>query len=213
MFRNNHLRGGRKHRGFTLIEIMLVIVIIGVMVAVIIPRALRANVDTKYNLVRQAAAELGKWGVTWAERQVEIQTEADTCGLNDYVGTLVGFTGNSNTNWPVPTGGGSPVDPAGSCRGAANTIPNAVEEITPQDVVLRNPFNGVAYFSPVHDGSTATPGMLYLASVSSGSFSHYYFVFTGTDSNTATTWHSGMGSGTTLAIENARNGVFMARLQ
>ena len=68
-----------------MIEVLLVIGIVGVMLAVIIPRAFRAREDTRVNMVRQSAAELGRWGVTWAERNLESQAEDDTCRLNNEI--------------------------------------------------------------------------------------------------------------------------------
>lgn len=190
---------------------MLVIAIIGVMVAVVVPRALRANVDTKYNMVRQTAAEIGKWGLTWAERNLKIQDEADTSDLNDYVGTLVGYTGDSaGTNW---------VSAAVAVPNRTGLPPNGVFEIMPQEKQPKNAFNGVSYFEATHDGNTVTPGLLYLATLSETvggtTYDHYYFLYMGTESTAAAEWHAGMGSGTTspgLTMNNLRNGVFMARL-
>ena len=54
-----------KQKGFTLIEILLVVVIIGLMLAVIVPRAWRANIDSKYGLVRQNCSELASFGSQW----------------------------------------------------------------------------------------------------------------------------------------------------
>jgi prepilin-type N-terminal cleavage/methylation domain-containing protein len=77
-------------RGFTLVEIMLVSVIVATALAIVIPRALRAKDDAKYNLVRQAGAEMAKWGVAWAEKALSIQQSTDTCVLNTYYNTLRG---------------------------------------------------------------------------------------------------------------------------
>jgi prepilin-type N-terminal cleavage/methylation domain-containing protein len=49
--------------GFTLIELLLVVVIIGVLLAVIVPRAWRANVDAKYGLWIGKAGWHGACGV------------------------------------------------------------------------------------------------------------------------------------------------------
>jgi len=205
--------------GFTLIELLMVVVIIGGIMAVIIPRAWRANIEAKYGLVRQAATELGNWGMTWAERNLESQEEADNCVLNDYVATLVGYTGNdTNTNWVTVTN-----DLTGSCRSNSGTgIAYAVAEIMPPEKQLRNPFNGLSYFNPKNDGNTLQSGLLYLGRGRTGSGTttdpyvyHYYFVYTGTSSDSPSEWYDGMGSGTSdpFPLANIRNGIFMARLQ
>ena len=201
--------------GFTLIELLMVVVIIGGIMAVIIPRAWRANIEAKYGLVRQAATELGNWGMTWAERNLESQEEADDCVLNDYVATLVGYTGNdTNTNWVRVT---NYLTGAGSCRSNSGTgIAYAVAEIMPPEKQLRNPFNGLSYFNPKNDGNTLQSGLLYLGRGRTGSGTttvyHYYFVYTGTDSSNPHDWHGGMGSGTPPPLANLRNGIIMARL-
>ena len=64
----------KDNRGFTLIEILLVVVIIGLMLAVIVPRAWRANIDAKYGLVRQNCSELATF-----DRDDTMSNEADTC--------------------------------------------------------------------------------------------------------------------------------------
>lgn len=206
-------RGNMRDRakGFTLIEILMVVAIIGVMLAVIVPRGWRANVDAKYNMVRQSAAELASWGLTWAERNLNTQDVSHDSDLNDYVGTLHGYTGNNtNTNWVsaqvnVPN------------RGVPATRPkNGVLEIMPSDKELRNPFNGVSYFESVHDGNVVQPGLLYLATATDTSggttYDNYYFLFLGQDSNAAAQWHAGMGTGANPPLANLRNGVFMTRL-
>jgi len=195
-------------KGFTLIEIMLVVVILGAMLAVVVPRALRANIDTKYNLTRQMAAELGKWGLTWAERNLEAQSEDDTCNLDDYVATLLGWTGQGTTdnNWA-----GTANDPG--CYDTPSDTPNTVEQIMPPENQPRNPFNNASYFISSNDGAVSyAPGQLSLQRVvvaGTPNINHYYFLFLGTDSNGAADWHAGMG---TASLNELRNGVFMARL-
>jgi prepilin-type N-terminal cleavage/methylation domain-containing protein len=194
-----------KTRGFTIVEILIVIIIIGVILAVVVPRAYRANIDAKYNLVRQAASELANWGNEWAERTLEAQDSSSTCTLNDHVFTLSGvFTGNANSgNWvnvnDTLTGDCRPGDP----------ILSSVLNIMPQDKQPRNPFTGASYFGTANDGGSLQAGLLYLGQFDDGTYVHYYFVFTGTDSTSTNDFYAGMGIGDLTAL---RNGIFFARL-
>jgi prepilin-type N-terminal cleavage/methylation domain-containing protein len=198
-----------KTRGFTIVEVLIVIIIIGVILAIVVPRAYRANIDAKYNLVRQAASELANWGNEWAERTLEAQDSSSTCNLNHHVATLAGvFTGDAGSgNWVFVND-----NTAGGCRGGAtgDPIQSSVSAIMPQEKQPRNPFTGASYFSTSNDGSNLQEGLLYLGQNNDGTYLHYYFVFTGTDSTGTDDFYAGMGDGSTLT--DLRNGVFFARL-
>jgi prepilin-type N-terminal cleavage/methylation domain-containing protein len=214
----------KSRSGFTFIELILVIVIVGIILAVIVPRAWRARVEARYGLVRQAATEMGSWGMTWAERNLESQPLSDTssnpvtCVLSNYVDTLRGFTGEQTnfSNWA-----GSPkTTTIRSCnRGIASGTPitYTVADIMPQDKQPRNPFNGASYLIEANDGSPLQTGQLYLAGqLDTDGFENYYLVYYGTDSSGDLEWHAGMGSGdwdNNIPLENLRNGVFVARLR
>jgi prepilin-type N-terminal cleavage/methylation domain-containing protein len=200
-------------KGFTLLEILLVTGIILVIAAVIVPQAIRINTASKYNLVQQAAAEIGKWGLEWGERNLESQDAQDTCVLNDYIQTL----GNAYVGNPGGVGNWVKVNTTPACRTSA-AIAYAVASMVDPARQPRNPFNGLSYFAAGggNGGTTMAAGLLYLASYTENTTSppshHYYFVYTGTDSENATQWHAGMGRGTSLALANMKNGIFMARL-
>lgn len=204
-------RTSRNGSGFTLLEIVLVTGIILVLIAVIVPQAIRINTSSKYNLVQQAAAEIGKWGLEWGERNLESQDAADTCVLNDYINSLSNvYVGDvANGNWVN-------VNSNIACR-ATNPV-YSVAAMVDAARQPRNPFNGLSYFSTNggNDGGTMTAGLLYLAGFVQNTTAppthHYYFVYTGTDSANATDWYAGMGTGTPPNIENMKNGVFMTRL-
>ena len=225
------IKSDGKRSGFTLIEILLVIGMIGVMLAVILPRAFRARVDTEVNMVRQSAAELGRWGMTWAERNLEGQDETDYCRLNNYVYSLLGFTGdqtvgNNGNNWvginennnnsrtPYTHDAWDEGSFADNCRGTTSPdddIAYAVEEIMSPERLPRNPFNGVSYFEPPNDGAIQ-PGALCLIVYTAAGIQNYYFVFQGPASDAVNEWAAGMGSGLNLSSAEARNGIFVARL-
>lgn len=202
-------------KAFSLLELLLVLGIAGILFAVILPRAWRARSDAQYNLIRQAAAELGKWSMEWSERNLEYQTEDDTCLLNDYLDSLVGYVGGKRTasvhnNWF----GTINTMTAGSCRDAANPVNFTVAGIMPGDIQPRNPFTGLVYLHGAHDGSKTEPGLLYLGSFQdSEGLNNYYLIFTGADAVSATDWHAGMGDGVPPTYAGLRNGVFVARVK
>ena len=204
-----------KEGGFTLLEILLVVGIVAVLLAVIVPQAIRINTNSKYSIVQQAAAEIGKWGLEWGERNLESQGAADTCVLNDYINSLSGgYVGNVSGNW-TDTPNAAPVLVTPVCRTSA-PIQYSVAAMVDPGRQPRNPFNGVSYFSTINNGTTLYPGLLYLADSVDGTTAppthHYYFVYTGTESLNASQWHAGMGSGLVPPLANLRNGIFMARM-
>jgi prepilin-type N-terminal cleavage/methylation domain-containing protein len=176
----------RKNAGFTLLEITLVIVVMGILAAVIVPRAMRAREDAKFSLVRQAGAELAQWGATWAERALLVgATSSSDHVLGDYVESLFSvssgtrsettcWTGDgTNTNW---TGGPKDVN----VNGTPITPPNTVSGLVP-DPVMKNPFNGASYFDPANSNGQSEGQLKLCKSLVSGTTStyEYYFLFTG----------------------------------
>jgi prepilin-type N-terminal cleavage/methylation domain-containing protein len=200
-----------RNKGFTLLEILVVLGIVGFLLAVILPRAWRTRVDTNYSLLRQAAVSLGSWGIEWAERNLESQDEADTCTLDDYLDSLTGYVGGkldaaTHNNWF------GTVDPMAGCRGSAVTF--TVNDIMPEENQPRNPFTGLYYLHAAHNGSSVEPGLLYLAMLPDGDgFNNYHFLYTSEDAVSATDWFAGMGDGLPPTFAGLKNGVFVARLK
>lgn len=205
-------------KGFTLIELLLVVVVMGLMLAVIVPRGQRATVDTKYTLVRQAAAEMGSFGLEWAEQGLNTQGDNESKTMDRYLVSLStegpatqtwatgqkAFTGDATTNWPGPN----------QTIGANDSTPlNGVQQVVAQGSAPRNPFNGASYFSSANgpNGTSPVVGALQLATVADGAMHYYAFVFYGTDSTSSTDFYAGQGAGTSL--EQLRNGIFMTRVR
>ncbi len=197
-------------KGFTLVEILLVVVIIGIILAVVVPRAWRANVDAKYNLVRQAGTELGSYAMQWAEKQIAVQGEELSISLYHYFSSLSGSTAGtavySGTVNPNNWNQAGPVVVNGN-GGDSFTPSEVVENLVPPEKLPLNPFNGASYFASSNGGDFLTPGLLACASAPDSGYTYFAFVFTGTDSGSLTDFHGGQS----VSLEGLKNGVFIAR--
>ena len=223
----------RDERGFTLIEMLLVMVIMGIMLAVIVPRAWRANVDSKYTLCRQNCTELAKYAQEWCESMLLAQSEDSTSAIDDYylslkrkqaIGTAycapIALSGSYTDNWNDTNG---QLLVTGRVHiGGATALPEAcVESVMPQDKRMRNPFNGADVFASQNDYyavGTAVTGAIGYTGGLDGTYQYYSLLFQGTDNTIGGSaaissndgYHAGMGPNGIGAI---RNGVFVARIR
>jgi type II secretory pathway pseudopilin PulG len=157
-----------------MIELLFVIVVVGVMLAVITPRAYRANIDAKYGAVRQGAVELTSYALDWVNQGISSQDRTlSTANMNAYLDSLVSGTPQNpfvagtgqewialsgvgtSSNWNTNTGAlaANRVGITGRHNGL---VINAVPEITIQEMIPGvkvpvNPFNGANVFSAAND--------------------------------------------------------------
>ncbi len=217
-------------RGFTLIEILLVVVIIGIMLSVIVPRAWRANVDAKYTLVRQSCTELASFAQGWAESQMAAQEEASTCKIVNYLNSLASktfvlglvtdsFTWLADTDASNWNSTGSPVSISGRNPGGSgpDTPEKSVEDMIPPEKMPRNPFSGSAVFhSSNYPASADTPiaGAIACGEAVSGNSQYFGLIWQGTGSNVGGCATDGAEfyAGQSTSLEGLRNGVFLAQV-
>lgn len=227
----------KKQNGFTLLEVIMVTMIIGAILAMIIPRAYRARIDTKYELLRQTCTELASWANEWAERELETQPGTASSNLADYMDTL----GDDGSVLIPPAGNldrvfdwvaADPPLPGNMSNWQGDDVAHlevvvgrddgtgidqpprgSVREIMSKNKVLTNPFNGISVFSssnlPTLNAITGAFGCAWINDGAAPDIYRYYaLIFQGTDSD-RNEFYAGQDR---VDLQGLRNGIFINRL-
>ncbi len=93
------MRNKRKNRGFTLVEIMIVVLIIGILLAIAVPNFIKARESSRTKTcvanLKQVEAAKEQWAMENKKGATDTPVQADLEGANGYI-----------KKWPTcPSGG------------------------------------------------------------------------------------------------------------
>jgi len=189
---------------FTLVELLLVVTIIGITIALIIPRAGRAKIESQFSMVRQNCNEISIKIVTYAEELAAIQRPRTSFTIKDI---LYGdIAENDETSFKSK----KLVD-----KYTGNPDFHVISKLFSEENALKNPFNGANHFSHVNDDisipSRKTGLIYFISGKSPGSSDYLDFYLLITDvvgQGKAGKWYGNMD----MTPETMRHGVFVAKL-
>ncbi|MEA1923203.1 MAG: type II secretion system protein [Pseudomonadota bacterium] len=209
----------KKRNGFTLIELLLVMAIIGLLLALIVPRAQRARLDAKFAEVRQCGSEIAATIMIWAEDKARNQYGGTNFTTKDFLYTDIELREPEFTNYKL------------SGKYTGNEAFDGVQALMPVEQRPKNPFNFVDYFSETNDDQVVReesaiadeyelpipskkPGLLFLAvkpDPISQEYLNFYLLYTATTEVDAETgsWYGAMDH---EKYEGLRYGIFVSRL-
>lgn len=189
---------------FTLVELLLVVTIVGIIIALIIPRAGRAKIDSQFSLIRQNCNEISMKIVTYAEEFAGVQRSNTSFTIKDIL--FSDITGDEEAVFTSK----KLVD-----KYTGDPDFDVIEKQFSQDNGLKNPFNGTSYFSNINNDisipSRKTGLVYFLAGKSPGARDYLEFYLLITDAvgdGKAGEWYGNMD----MTPETMRHGVFVAKL-
>ena len=212
----------RPESGFTLLELLLVTTLIGAILAVVVPRAMRASTEAKFNQVRQYSSEISSYTIQWAQNKAASTGADDSYSIRDILTQNISRDNSGFENTAI-------LD-----HYTGDEAFDGVEAMFPHTSLPKNPFNEVNYFSPVNNDVAATvqgngnsargvaivpsrkPGLIYLVSGDDPlvpGATYFYFIYTGvagsSDGGQTGSWYGGIDHHNPDAI---RRGTFVAHL-
>lgn len=97
----------RDQRGFTLVEIIAVLILLGILAAVAVPRYMDLTANAELRAIQAGVAELnGRENMTWANHKLSTTTYADDTAINTAVlGVMDTDLGTDYTFTATATGG------------------------------------------------------------------------------------------------------------
>ena len=190
--------------GFTLVELLLVVTIIGIIIALILPRAGRAKKDSQFSIIRQNCNEISMKIITYAEDLARIQNPKTSYTIKDILYSDI--RGDDETSIKSK----KLVD-----KYTGNSDFNVVEKLFSPENGLRNPFNGTNHFSYVNNDISVPSrkaGLIYFIAgknPASRDYLDFYLLITDiVGEGKAGEWHGSMD----MTPETMRHGVFVAKL-
>ncbi|MEA3333583.1 MAG: type II secretion system protein [Pseudomonadota bacterium] len=209
----------KRKNGFTLIELLLVMAIIGLLLALIVPRAQRARLDAKFAEVRQCGSEIAATIMIWAEDRARNQYGGTNFTTKDFLYSDIELLEPEFTNYKL------------SGKYTGNAAFDGVQALMPVEQRPKNPFNFVDYFSAINDDQVVReesvvydeyelpipskkPGLLFLAvkpDPISQEYLNFYLLYTSTIAVDAESgsWYGAMNH---EKYEGLRYGIFVVRL-
>ena len=189
---------------FSLVELLLVVTIIGIILALVIPKASRAKKDSQFSLIRQNCNEISMKIVTYAEELAGTQRPNTSFTIKDILYSDI--TGDEETAFTSK----KLVD-----KYTGNQDFDVVENFFSGENSLKNPFNGTNYFSYINNDisipSRKTGLVYFMAGKSPGTLDYLEFYLLITDAvveGKAGKWYGNMD----MTPATMRHGVFVAKL-
>ncbi len=222
-------------RGFTLLELLLVLTIIGILLTLVLPRFRRVADNARFAQVRQSGTEIANFINQWVTGQGRLQGAHRSLTPVDFLCREIpdpdaaGFTANHSGDredaWLIS----HPLHH----RYTGDDNYDAVEKLISPDDLPRNPFNQISYFAPANDDPdwrpSPNPGLLYLTSfrerpirpapreqyreAGERAFRFFYLIYTGIPAGERregrnARWYGGMDDELEPGI---RRGIFVCR--